>query len=185
MNAKMIETDRLILRPFDISDAQSMFQNWASDPDVVRFLNYDVCETLEATQKHISQWFEYFNDLSPGSSWCLYAVELKSDGELIGTIDFHEDNKEARTAEIGYQFGKAWWGKGYATEALRRVIRYCFEEVGLNRLWADHNSLNVASGKVLLKAGMLHEGTFRQCYMRKGQLVDKCSYAILAEDYFR
>ena len=183
MKVKMIETDRLVMRPFDMSDAQSMFRNWASDPDVVRFLQYDVCETLKATEKHINQWFEYFNNLPLGSSWCLFAIELKSDGELIGTIDFHENDKEARAAEIGYQLGKAWWRMGYATEALRRVIQYCFEEVGLNRLWADHNSLNVASGKVLLKAGMLHEGTFRQYYVRKGELVDKCSYAILMDDW--
>ena len=180
-----LETERLILRQFELSDAESMYRNLAGDSEVTRFMSYDVCESLEAAQAHITQWFDYFYKLEPGSSWGLFAIDLKSSGDLIGTIDFHENNREARTAEIGYQLGKAWWGKGYATEALRSVIKYCFEIVGLNRLWADHNSLNIASGKVLLKAGMLHEGTFRQCYMRKGNLVDKCSYAILAEDYFR
>jgi len=179
-----LETERLILRPFDkAKDAQAMHKNWASDLDVVRFMCYDACESLESTEAHIDQWLEYFNNLAVGSSWCLFAIELKSDNNLIGTIDFNENDCEARAAEIGYQLGKAWWGNGYATEALRAVIDYCFENVGLNRLWADHNSLNVASGKVLLKAGMVHEGTFRQCYVRKGKLVDKLSYAILKEDW--
>ncbi|MCL1862299.1 MAG: GNAT family N-acetyltransferase [Defluviitaleaceae bacterium] len=178
-----LETKRLILRPFDIADAESMYRNWASDPDVVRFMCYDVCDSLESTQRHIYQWMEYFNNLPIGSSWCVFAIELKSCGDLIGTIDFHENNCEAHAAEIGYQLGKAWWGNGYATEALSAVIDYCFEEVGLNRLWADHNALNIASGKVLIKAGMLCEGTSRQCYIREGILADKVSYAILKEDW--
>jgi len=182
-NKLKLETARLVLRQFELSDADAMYRNWASDPDVVRFMCYDVCESLEATKVHIDQWLEYFNMLAPGSSWCLFSIILKASGELIGTIDFHENDHEARAAEIGYQLGRAWWGNGYATEALCAVIEHCFENVGLNRLWADHNSLNVASGKVLLKAGMFHEGTARQCYVRKGQLVDKVSYAILKEDW--
>jgi len=180
-----IETKRLILRPFELSDAESMHQNLTSDPDVARFMCYEVCESLEAARKHIDQWMEYFNSLPPGSSWGLFSIELKSTGELIGTIDFHENNREARAAEIGCQLGKAWWGNGYATEALRAVIHHCFETVGLNRLWADHDSRNIASGKVLLEAGMLYEGTARQCDVKKGHVVDKVSYAILKEDYSR
>ena len=75
------------------------------------------------------------------------------------------------------------WKKHYATEATRALINHLFQTTSLNRLWADHDSRNVASGKVLLKSGMLYEGTARQCYMRKGYLVDKVSYAILREDW--
>ena len=178
-----LETERLYLRPFEASDAEAMYRNVVSNPDVARFMCYNVCDSLEATHEHVSQWLAYFGKLPHGSAWCNFAVELKSSGELIGTIDFCENDKDARAAEIGYQFGKAWWGNGYATEALRAVIDHCFQEVGLNRLWADHNALNIASGKVLLKAGMQHEGTFRQCYVRKGEMVDKLSYAILKEDW--
>lgn len=181
----MLETERLLLRNFELSDVESMYRNWANDPDVVRFMCYEVCESLEATQKHVTEWLEFFNNLPADSSWGLFAIILKSSSELIGTIDYHESDKEIRAAEIGYQLGKTWWGNGYATEALRILIKHCFETVGLNRLWADHNLLNIASGKVLLKARMLHEGTARQCYMRKGHIVDKVSYAILAEDYFK
>ena len=183
-NSKIrLETERLILRRFELSDADVMHRNLTSDPDVVRFMSYNVCKSIEDTQKHIDQWMEYFSDLPSNSSWCLFAIIHKSSGDLIGTVDFHENDREARTAEIGYQLGRAWWGNGYATEAVCALIDYCFETIGLNRLWADHNSLNIASGKVLLKAGMLHEGTARQCYVRKGRLVDKVSYAILKEDW--
>jgi ribosomal-protein-alanine N-acetyltransferase len=65
----------------------------------------------------------------------LFAIQLKSNDAVIGTIDFGETDKEAHAAEIGYQLGKAWWGNGYAAEALKALIKYCFETVGLNRLW--------------------------------------------------
>ena len=182
-NNVRLETERLILRRFELSDAEAMYQNWASDPEVVRFMCYNVCESVDDTQKHIGQWMEYFNNLPSDSSWYLFSIILKQNGELIGTIDFHENDCEARAAEIGYQLGRAWWGNGYTTEALCALIDYCFDDIGLNRLWADHNSQNIASGRVLLKAGMLYEGTARQCYVRKGQLVDKVSYAILKEDW--
>jgi len=180
-----LKTERLILRPFEMNDAEAMYRNWASDAEVVRFMLYGVHESVDDTRTFISQWFEYFNNLTAGSSWCVFAIELKSDGELIGTIDFHENNREARAAEVGYQLGKAWWGNGYATEALRAVITHCFEEAGLNRIWADHDSRNIASGKVLIKAGMLHEGTSRQSKFRKGELVDKLHYAILKDDFLK
>lgn len=176
-----LETERLILRTFTPDDAESMFQNIASDPDVVRFMLYDRCDTIEATRKHIDQWLRYFDE--PGARE-LFAIVLKSTGEVIGTIDHAELDTEARSAEVGYQLGKSWWGKGYTTEALRAVLAYCFETVGLNRVWADYDTRNTASGRVMQKAGMRYEGTFRQCKARRGELIDKAQYAMLAEDYF-
>ena len=178
----IIETKRLILRPFDLSDAESMFRNWAKDPDVLRFMPYELCATVEDTQKHISQWLRYFEETAANSA--LFAIVLKDSSEVIGTIDFAETDKEARSAEVGYQLGKAWWGQGYATEALRALIKYCFERVKLNRLWASYDSRNPASGKVLQKAAMKYEGTLRQCKVRRGELSDSVRYAILAEEYF-
>jgi len=181
-----IETERLRLRPFERSDAEALFQNCLSDPEVVRYMPCHPCESLEATQVHIDQWLAWFQEnLEAGAMWCVFAVVLKASGAFIGTADFYETNRAAHVAEVGYQFGKLWWGKGYATEALRALIDHCFTATDLNRLWADHDVRNTASGKVLRKAGMLHEGTFRQCKLRKDELVDKAHYAILKEDWGR
>ena len=177
------ETERLVLRCFELSDAEELYRNLVSDPEVSRFMCYDTCEDLGETLKHIDRWLDFFSKLEQGSSWCIFSIILKSTGELIGTIDYHVTDREAQAAEIGYKLGTAWWRKGYATEALHALIDYLFKEVGLNRLWADHDSRNIASGRVLLKAGMLCEGTARQCYVRKGHLVDKVSYAILKSDW--
>jgi len=178
----ILETERLLLRPFSISDGEAMFCNWASDPEAVRFMPYDVCTTIEETKNRINEWMDYFEKTAPNSA--VFAVELKNSGEVIGTIDFAETDREARSAEVGYQLGKSWWGNGYASEALRAVIKYVFEVVGLNRLWASYDSRNPNSGKVMKKAGMLYEGTLRQCKVRRGELADSVRYAILAEDYY-
>ncbi|MCL2405499.1 MAG: GNAT family N-acetyltransferase [Defluviitaleaceae bacterium] len=180
-NYKILETERLLLRPFSICDAKAMFCNWASDPEVVRYMPYDACNTLDETIHRISEWMTYFENTAPNSA--VFAIELKDSNEIIGTIDFAETDIEARSAEVGYQLGKAWWGNGYATEALRAVVKYVFEIVGLNRLWASYDPRNPGSGRVLQKANMLYEGTLRQCKVRRGELVDSVRYAILAEDY--
>jgi len=177
-----LETERLVLRPFVVTDAEAMYRNWESDPEVMRFMGIEACNDMDEIHGRISNWMNYFHELGD-SAWCVFAIELKSDGEVIGAIDFAETNHEARSAEIGYRIGKAWWGKGYITEALKAVISYCFGVVGLNRLWANYDPRNPASGKVMLKAGMLYEGTARQCKIRGGELVDRIYYAILKEDW--
>ena len=98
------------MRTFSISDAEAMFRNWASDPEVVRFMPYDVCNTIEETRNRINEWMGYFENTTPNSA--VFAIELKDSNEVIGTIDFAETDKEARSAEVGYQLGKLWWGNG-------------------------------------------------------------------------
>ena len=182
LNSTKLETKRLILRNFEMSDAEAMFRNWASDPEVVRFMPYDVCNSIEETKKRITEWMRYFEDTAPNSA--VFAIVLKDSGEVIGTIDYAETDKDARSAEVGYQLGKLWWGRGYAAEALQAVIRHCFETVKLNRIWASYDPRNPNSGKVLKKAGMIYEGTLRQCKIRRGELADSVRYAILADEYF-
>jgi len=166
-----------------MSDADAMFHNWASDPEVVKFLPYDAHVSIEDSRNQMAEWIRDLDKVSSGS-WEIFAIELKSTGETIGTIDFHETDREAKSAEVGYQLGRAWWGNGYMAEALRALFTYCFETVGFNRVWATYDSRNPGSGRVMQKAGMLYEGTLRQCKFRKGELVDRLYYAILAEDYF-
>jgi RimJ/RimL family protein N-acetyltransferase len=178
-----LETERLLLRRFERSDAESMFRNWASDPDVVRFLPYDACLTLEDTKRRIDRWIGYFAEAAPGA-WEPFAIVLKSSGDVIGTIDYAEYDRKARSAEVGYQIGKAWWGSGYATEALGAVLKHCFETVGMRRVWADHDTRNPASGRVMQKAGMIFEKTIFKSKEDGGEPVGRSQYAIRAEQYF-
>jgi ribosomal-protein-alanine N-acetyltransferase len=175
-----LETERLILRRFTEDDAELMFKNWASDPEVTKYLVYDTCTTLDETKKRIAKWFAYLENYESD----VYAIVLKETDEIIGTIDFAVTDAEAKSAEVGYQLGKAWRGKGFAAEALKALICHLFESVGLNRIWADYDSRNSKSGRVMQKAGLVYEGTSRQCKKCGSELVDRVHYAILADDYF-
>jgi len=176
-----IETKRLILRPFTIDDAEAMYKNWASDPDVMRYMPYNICETLEATRKSIEAWMGYFKSMGK-NAWQAWAIQLKSTGEVIGTVDFVELDTDARSAEVGYQIGKSWWGNGYCVEALIELANYAFDTVGINRLWGGYDPRNPASGRVMEKAGFRYEGTLRHHRLRHGELVDRVIYGMIRPD---
>ena len=182
---KELETERLILRQFRRSDAEAMFTNWANDVDVFRYLSCaNVCNSIGDVHARLDNWFNYFNDNVKGS-WGMYAIVLKSSGEVIGEIDFAELDTDNRSAEVGYQIGKAWWGQGYVPEALKEVIKYCFDEVGLKRIWGNFDSRNVNSGKVMIKAGMKFDKTTERINETTGEVTNRVQYSITADDYFK
>ena len=109
-------------------------------------------------------------------------MRLKADNRLIGGIGLHPDPQHNR-AELGYWIGVPFWGNGYATEAARAVMKYGFEKLQLNRIFAAHFRGNTASGNVLQKIGMRYEGQMRQAVVKWGQYIDLERYAILREDF--
>lgn len=150
-----IETDNLLLRRFTIKDAEPMFKNWASDPEVTRFLTWTPHKDPDETKLIISKWLEEY-ERPNAYQW---AIELKSVGEPIGSIGVVRTKEETKTAEIGYCIGKAFWHKGYTSEALTAVIRFLFNRTDYNSLAARHDVRNPNSGKVMLRCGMKYEGT--------------------------
>jgi RimJ/RimL family protein N-acetyltransferase len=110
-----------------------------------------------------------------------FAITLRESGELVGAIGIDVEERHAR-AELGYWIGVPYWGRGYATEAATAVVAHAFDDLGLNRVYAYHFTTNPASGRVLQKIGMRHEGT-RRAHTRKGDAyLDSDAYAILRED---
>ena len=178
LGTKRLETERLILRPFVMEDAEPMFRNWASDPEVTRYLTWPTYQSRETADQILSQWTASYAD----PAFYQWAIELKSLGEPIGSISVVSHNDRVSAAHIGYCIGFRWWGQGIMTEALQVVLDYLFEEVGFNRVEALHDVNNPASGAVMRKCGMLYEGTFRQ-YIRSNQgICDASMYALLASD---
>ena len=92
-------------------------------------------------------------------------------------------NTENRSAEVGYSLAREYWNQGFMTEALRAVLDLAFRKLNLHRVEAQHETDNPASGRVMLKAGMRHEGTMRGRLFNKGRFVDVDVYAILREDW--
>jgi len=108
-------------------------------------------------------------------------IRLRQDGKLCGGLGLHPQPQH-RTAELGYWIGVPYWRKGYATEASSAVVRYGFERLNLNRIFAHHFKRNPASGRVLQKIGMRHEGCLRQAVIKWGEYIDLEMYAILREE---
>lgn len=174
-----IETKRLILRPFELSDAQSMFKNWANDKEVCKFLSWEPHEKIQVTEQIVKGWIEEYRYTSQYN----WAIELKDKEEIIGEIAVIKLSERHNSCEIGYCLGKDFWSQGIMTEALKAIKGYMFEEVGINRICAKHHTQNIASGKVMQKCGMLFEGVMRQVKVDKhGDFYDLAVYAALKAD---
>ena len=111
-----------------------------------------------------------------------FAIVLRADDSLIGAIGLLINHSHLH-AEIGYWIGKPFWNHGYATEAARTVLEFGFNTLGLHRIFAGHYARNPASGQVLLKIGMTHEGRLRQHIQKWGQFEDEERYGILRTDF--
>jgi [ribosomal protein S5]-alanine N-acetyltransferase len=175
-----INTDRLLLRRFELDDANQMFINWANDSEVTKFLTWEPHASLEVTKQTIEMWVSKYKDTKTYE----WAIELKEIKEVIGSIAIVELDEENDACEIGYCISRKYWGKGIMSESLNAVIDYLFSEIGFNRICAKYDTNNVASGKVMEKSGMKYEGTLRQVKIRNhNEFYDLALYAILKNEW--
>jgi len=175
-----IETPRLLLRRFTADDAEAMFQNWASDPEVTKYLTWPTHADSSVSKAVLGSWMELYK-MPEHYSW---AIVLKAINEPIGSIAAVEQRDDIRMVHIGYCIGGKWWHNGYTSEALKELVRFFFEEVGVNRIESRHDPRNPNSGKVMVKCGLSYEGTMRQSDMNNQGICDAARYAMLAEEYF-
>lgn len=174
-----IETPRLILRRAIREDTDPMFRNWASDPEVTKFLTWPPHANIGVTQTVLECWLAEYEK----ADYYQWMIVLKEIGEPIGSISVVRQNDAVEEAEIGYCIGSAWWHKGIVSEALAAVIEYLFTEVGMNRIAARHDPNNPHSGGVMRKCGMKYEGTNRACDRNNQGICDAAQYAILRRDW--
>lgn len=177
--AKIINSERLILRPFQAEDAEPMFRNWASDPEVTKFLTWPAHENIDCSRQSVENWVKGNDD--PGNY--VWAIELKEIHEPIGTISVLRMDERTKSASVSYCIGRHWWGRGIMAEALQAVIAFLFEEVGLNCVNACHDPRNPNSGKVMKKCGMTYEGTWRAGGINNQGVCDESWYSILRSEY--
>ena len=178
---KIIETERLVLRPFKTTDAQAMFDNWASDDEVTKYVTWPTHTDVSVTQMIVKTWVSHNNE----ENIYQWALVLKENGdELIGSISVVETNEILGNVEIGYCIGRRWWGKGLVTEAFSALIRFFFEEVGAEKVCARHDVDNPASGRVMQKCGLKFEGVIRRELLVKEKPRDLAHYSILKDEYY-
>ncbi|HIU46119.1 MAG TPA: GNAT family N-acetyltransferase [Candidatus Fimadaptatus faecigallinarum] len=175
-----LETERLKLRKLRMSDAQDMYE-YSRDPEVARHVLWDAHTSVSETRGYLRYALRQYRQDQPAS----WGIELKQTGRLIGTIGFMWINRDHNSAEVGYSLARAQWNKGLMSEALEAVLEEGFMDLGLHRIEAQHEVDNPASGRVMVKCGMLYEGCVRGRLYNKGRYVDVSLYAILRDDYLR
>lgn len=173
-----IKTQRLTLRRFEVSDAQAMFDNWASDPEVTRFLTWQPYSSADDAVKTLTEWCGCYQK----PDFYNWAIEYA--GEVVGNISVVRHDDRSELAELGYCIGSKFWGHGIMTEAAGAVIAFLFEQVGVNRVSIEHAVKNPASGRVAQKCGLKYEGTKREYFKTtSGEFLDIAEYSILKREY--
>ena len=172
----VLRTPRLVLRPFALSDAARVAE-LAGDREVA-------ATTLRIPHPYdahmAEEWIADHRTAYEDGRLATFAITTAA-GVLIGSIGLSLHSDHAR-GEMGYWIGKPYWGQGYATEAASAVLRFGFEALALHRIHAHHMTANPASGTVLKRLGMHHEGTLRHHTLKWGEFHDIECYGILAEE---
>ena len=174
-----LETPRLVLRRLEATDAEAMYRNWASDPEVTRFLTWPTHTSTETTGRVLGTWLPLYDR----KDYYHWAITLKENGgEPIGTIHGRVKD-DLELIEVGYCLGRAWWHRGIMSESLQAVIGFFFDEVRANCVCSYHDPNNPRSGMVMKRCGMTYEGTRRASDRNNTGICDACWYSILRSEY--
>lgn len=173
-----LRTPRLSLRAARMSDAEDVYA-YSRDAEVARHVLWEAHTSIHQTRAYLRYILRQYRAGLPST----FVIEHTAQRRVIGTIGLMWVQHENNTAEIGYSLSRGYWNQGLMTEALTAILRFCFDTLRLNRVEAQHETDNPASGAVMRHAGMRREGTLRQRVYNKGRYVDVELYAILRTDY--
>ena len=173
-----IETDRLILRPYRETDLNDVFE-YASNPEVTKYLLWDAHKTIEDSQNFLN-WIKSVTSGERGKLFFVYAIQLKDENKVIGSIDFKNTNKFG--GQMDYVIGKTYWGNGYMSEAASALKLWVFDIFPeIVRLQAYCQPENIGSKRVMEKVGMEYEGLRKKSFVVKTKPVDLVHYALIRD----
>ena len=173
-----LQTSRLILRPFELTDA----------PEVQKLAGAKEIASTTGVVPHpyedgmAEEWISTHQQRFDRGKLVNFAIVEKKTTQLCGAIELTIDN-ENYNAELGYWIGVPYWGQGYCTEAALVIVAYGCERLNLHRIYASHLTRNPTSGKVMQKVGMIREGCLRQHEQKWGKFEDVAMYGILATEW--
>ena len=173
-----LHTERLRVRPFADADADALFA-LHSNAHVLRYWDSPPWTEPERAERFIATC----RQLEQEGTGVRVAVDRLADGAFVGWCTLNKWNPDFRSASLGYCYGKAAWGHGYATEAAGALLRWAFETLDLNRVQAETDTRNVASARVLEKLGFVHEGTLREDCIVNGDVSDSWVYGLLRREW--
>lgn len=152
---EIFETPRLRSRPPRMEDAEPIFESYAQDLDVVKYLIWRPHKNIGETRAFLRSILK----ISENSAKFPYVIDRKSDGKLLGMFEIRLDG---HMADMGYVLAKTHWGQGYMTEATQAFVDWALAQSGIYRIWSICDIENLASAKVMEKVGMQREGILRR-----------------------
>lgn len=170
----LLETERLILRRITLEDAPEMF-SLRSNADAMKHICRPLQNSIEEARAQIFKINEMVN-FNEGIAWALC---LKTQKTMIGTLSFHRIQKEHYRAEIGYMLHPDFWRTGIMSEAVKAIIDYGFSELKFHSIEAHIDPFNTASEKVLQKFKFVKEAYYKENYFFDGQFLDTAVYSLL------
>lgn len=175
VGTQTIETDRLILRKYEMTDAKDIFQNWATDPKVSRFWGWEPHKDISETKSLLSGWIhEYANFRT--YHW---VIVLKNNLQAVGYIYLNEINEVDQSVAVHFLLSRKLWNQGIVTEACKSVLEFAFNTIGIERIHSRNHIDNPASGKVLQKCGMKYVQTLYKHFLDYERISgDYCIYEI-------
>lgn len=173
----IIETDRLILRAATLDDIDDIYE-WAQKEEVAQSMTWKRHATREKTVRTVKKWIKDYQReyMAP------LVFELKENGKVIGAGGMHTYYPGTQRVVGGWSIDSAYWNRGLGTEVARAIIEVVFGVAKFNRFEAIARVDNIGSIRVLEKAGMSYEGTFRDYWLVKDEMLDMHQYAVIASD---
>lgn len=172
----VLNTTRLILRALRPSDLDDLYE-YASDPEIDHYVPWERYKNFEEARENLNEFLEEYQKDGLGA----WGIEHRADQKLIGIINTSIPHRINRRVEVGYTISRAYWNHGLATEALQAVIQFGFEKMELVRMEAVVLPENIASARVLEKAGMRFEGLIHSYQVWRRRPRDLRMYSIVNE----
>lgn len=173
-----IPAQRLKLRWLTDDDVDDVFTVF-SDPSVMRYWSCPPFEARDQAQALVDGIRDHFAE----KDLFQWGIELETEARIIGTCTLMDPSVQNRRAELGFALGRAWWGRGYAREAVEALIAYAFGPLDLHRLEADADPRNDASIRLLERVGFVREGTLRERWIVAGETQDTAFFGLLRRDW--
>lgn len=179
LGTQTIETERLMIRKFQHSDNKDMLNYWVSDPKIQSLYSEPTYTTTEEVRGLLEKYIGSYER----PDYYRWAIIEKESNICIGQIAiFLVDNKN-NFCEIEYALGSKFHNKGYATEAVKALLDFCFSKVNFHKVQVCHKEGNLASQGVIRKCKFTYEGTLRDFFFMDGKYVDRLYYSMLKDEY--
>jgi len=170
-----LATDRILIRPLRIADAEAIFNNWATDSGVTEYLRWNVHESINET----IDWLTYEEKNISSENSYQWVFVNKGNNEIFGSGGISY-NDEQKMFELGYAIMKKYWNQGFTTEAAKAVVEFAVKELGQTKIFARHAIGNPASGKVMEKIGFIYRNEGKYLSFDGKRAFDSKEYVLTA-----